>query len=182
MQNSAFPSEISISKISELGYRPLPEYLADILKKGKASFLGRGDLKKICKSIAEGNGSYLKITIEDDYINRIVGSEPGDDDLYRYYRLKTSDDCIIDTGVQAINKFNPNIGDVAYLLQFKVKKDILYLVVASIDEDYLFSNTKGLSAIDTTYTNTSTIPELSEKDRLEKGIEALTNMLFKNKN
>ncbi len=172
--------ETGFSNIGELRYNKMSVYHSEVLKQGKVGLFNKGMLKKIVASIEEGNASYIKINIGESFHTSMLSSNDGYD-TYVYYRMKTEDDNFINKGVQVIDKFNPEDGSYAYLLQFKIKKTVYYIIVESVNQEYLLDNAKRLMSIDTNSTNTCVIPELREKSLIDKGIDALVNKFFKNK-
>ncbi len=173
-------NEINFSKISELSYNTIPSFLSNALRDSKACFLSRGTLNKLAKCIESENASYTKITTGEHFSVRMMNCDDSHDIIF-YYRINTEDGHPVDTGAQIIEKFEPDLGAEAYLLQFKIKKDVIYIIVQSIDEEYLFNNSKYLSSISTYTPNTCLVPELREKGLIDKGIDFLAKKLFKTK-
>ncbi len=168
MTQKADNRQVDFCKIEELDFAIIPGHFGDVLKKGKVGFLSKGIMKKLLKSIEEGNASYVKVKIGQEFSIKRLASDDSGFDIYCYRRINTQDDVVVDMGVQLIDKFKPYDHSEGYLLRFKINKDIRYIVVESIEEEYLLNNTKGLSSIDTNQSNNYIIPELREESLLDK--------------
>ncbi len=182
MENMEKYMELNLTNINELNYAIVPDSLAAVLKKGKASFLNKGVLKKLIKSIETNTVQYVKIYVaEPFFIETLSSSYDEGYDTYAYSRMRTESGSLIDMGVQLMYKYTPEIGSTAYLLQFKIKKDIRYIIVESMDQEYLLNHTKELSSIEMSSSNMHMIPELEEEGLLDKGIRAIKNKWFNKK-
>ncbi len=171
--------EMTFSTIAELHYTKMSPSYAEILKEGKVGLFNKGMLKKIVASIEEGNASYIKVILGKTFSIRMFSSYDDGYDIYIYSRMKTDNGVFIDTGVQLIDKFDPDVDTYAYLLQFKIKKAVYYIIVESLEQEYLLANAKRLMSIDTNSTNTYVVPELQEQPLIDKAIDALASKFFK---